>query len=385
MHELKDYQEMINKCSKCGNCQYYCPTFRASRLESYVARGRIELAAAALDGRINDYSDTFIKRMNQCLLCGNCSQFCPPGVESEKIITAMRGECIKQKGASGVLAHVKNSVESVGNITGDAPANRMLWLENMGQLPEGLKINEPAEIAYLPGCVPTLYPSSYSIPQAFVKIMSRAGLSFTLLGEHETCCGYPLLIGGMQEEAKQAAIKNVDKLKELGIKKVVTTCPSCYHMWTDYYPELIGIKQPFEVMHGSVLLQELVADNKLKVNEKKLVVTYHDPCDLGRKSGIFEEPRQILESIPGLELKEMKFNRLEAMCCGGGGNLEMNDAELSGKVAQERVKQALNTGAAVIVTTCQQCKRTLQNAARLMRARIKVMELNELVNEALGE
>lgn len=385
MHELKDYKEMINKCSKCGNCQYYCPTFKVSRVEPLTARGRIELVAAALDGRIKEYSDTFMKRMNQCLLCGNCSQFCPPGVESEKIIAAMREECVKQKGVTGVLAHVKNSVDSVGNITGDAPANRMLWLENMEKQPQGLKINEPAEYAYLAGCVPTLYPSSYSIPQAFVTILSNAGVSFTLLGAEETCCGYPLLMGGMREEAKKAALKNINKLKELGIKKVVTTCPSCYHMWKDYYPELVEMEQAIEVIHGSELLQELNVNNKLKFKEKSLIVTYHDPCDLGRKSGVFEEPRDILKSIPGIELREMKFNRLDSMCCGGGGNLEMNDAELSGKVAQERVKQALNTGAAVIVTTCQQCKRTLQNGARQMRARIKVMELNELLNESLGE
>ncbi|PKM90178.1 MAG: hypothetical protein CVU87_03005 [Firmicutes bacterium HGW-Firmicutes-12] len=383
MKELKEYKEMISKCSKCGNCQYYCPTFKVSRIEPFVARGRIELVSAALDGRIEEFSDLFMKRMNQCLLCGNCSQFCPPGVEAEKIITAMREECVAQKGVTGVLKNVKDSVAAVGNITGDAPANRMLWLENMAEPLKGLKVNEPAEYAYLAGCVPTLYPSSYSIPQAFVTILSNAGVSFTLLGAEEICCGYPLLMGGMREEAKIAALKNINKLKELGIKKVVTTCPSCYHMWKDYYPELVETDEPIEVVHASVLLQELTNKNELQFNEKKLVVTYHDPCDLGRKSGIFDAPREILTSIPGVELREMKFNRLSAMCCGGGGNLEMNDAELSSQVAQERIKQAINTGATILVTSCQQCKRTLQNAARQMRARIKIMELNEMVKENL--
>jgi heterodisulfide reductase subunit D len=190
-------------------------------------------------------------------------------------------------------------------------------------------------------------------------------------------------MGGMRDEAKKAALKNINKLKELGVKKVVTTCPSCYHMWKDYYPELVEMDEPLEIMHASELLQKLTAKNQLQFNEKKLVVTYHDPCDLGRKSGIFDAPRQILTSIPGIELREMKYNRLDAMCCGGGGNLEMNDAELSGKVAQERIRQALNTGASMLVTSCQQCKRTLQNAARQMRARIKIMELNEMVKDTL--
>ncbi len=383
MLELKDYQEMINKCSKCGNCQYYCPTFKVSRVEPMVARGRIELVAAALDGRISDYSETFTKRMNQCLLCGNCSQFCPPGVESEKIIVAMRSACVSEKGVSGPLANVRKSVQEVGNITGDPTSNRMLWLQNMEPQPTGLKINQPAEVAYLAGCVPTLYPSSYSIPQAFVSILLKADIDFTLMGEEEVCCGYPLLMGGMPQEAKEAARKNLDRVKELGIKKIVTTCPSCYHMWKDYYPELLDNEKMPEVLHASELLEQLVKQNKLSFNEKDMIITYHDPCDLGRKSGIFEAPREVLKNIPGIELREMKFNRLDALCCGGGGNLEMNDAELSSRVAQDRVKQAINTGANVIVTTCQQCKRTLQNGVRASRARIKVMELNELVKEAL--
>jgi len=154
-------------------------------------------------------------------------------------------------------------------------------------------------------------------------------------------------------------------------------------MWKDYYPELLDNEKMPEVLHASELLEQLVKQNKLSFNEKDMIITYHDPCDLGRKSGIFEAPREVLKNIPGIELREMKFNRLDALCCGGGGNLEMNDAELSSRVAQDRVKQAINTGANVIVTTCQQCKRTLQNGVRASRARIKVMELNELVKEAL--
>lgn len=384
MKELLEYQEMLRKCCKCGNCQYYCPTFRAVKMEPYLARGRVELAAAALDGRIKEYGETLVKRMNQCLLCGNCSKFCPPGVETEKIVVAMRAACIAKKGAAGAIEKVKNSVGSVGNITGDAPENRLLWLENMAAKPEGLKMNEPAEYAYLAGCVPTLYPSSYSIPQAFVTIIKKAGLDFTLLGAGEICCGYPLLMAGMQTEAKSAAEQNMEKLAALGVRKVVTTCPSCYHMWKDYYPELLGESwEKIEVIHGSVLLRDLVKNNGLQFKEKKSVVTYHDPCDLGRKSGIYDAPREVLESIPGVELREMKFKREDAICCGGGGNLEMNDAALSSAVAQNRVKQALATGADTIVTSCQQCKRTLQGGARQLRARIKVLELNEIIKEVL--
>lgn len=383
MKSLKDYEGMISACIRCGFCQAHCPTFTATGVEPFVSRGRLEMIKACFENRIGEKTERYMERMNQCLLCGNCTQNCPPGVEAHNIIEAARAAYIQEKGLSGPLKKVVNSIEEKGSITGDNPENRMLWISNIEKELDGIKINEPAEYAYFAGCVPTLYPSSYSIPQSFVKILSAAGVSFTLLGKEEICCGYPLLIGGLPEKAKEIAEKNIEQIKKLGIKKVVTTCSSCFHMWRDCYPELLGSETDIEIIHSSELLHKIVTQNLLKLKNIPMNITYHDPCDLGRKSGVFEEPREILQNIPGISLTEMKYNRLDARCCGGGGNLEMNDAKLSGKVAQDRVKQAIDTGAEIIVTSCQQCKRTLQTGARNMKSRIKVKDICEIVYEAL--
>jgi heterodisulfide reductase subunit D len=338
---------------------------------------------AVFDNKLERYTERFIARMNQCLLCGNCSQNCPPGVEGDKIIEAARADYVKEKGLTDLLKTIKTNIEGNGNITGDEPSNRMLWMKNIENDLREIKINEPAEYVYFAGCVPTLYPSSYSIPQAFVRILKAGGVSFTLFGEEEKCCGYPLVVGGLPEEARKVAENNVRKLKGFGINKVVTTCPSCFHMWKSYYPELLGFEPEIEIVHSTQLLLELISKGEIKLKELSMEVTYHDPCDLGRKSGIFEPPREILRSIPGIILKEMKYNRQDARCCGGGGNLEMNDSKLSSKVAQNRVKQALDTGAELVVTACQQCKRTLQTGAREMKAKVKVKDICEIVFDAL--
>jgi len=152
-------------------------------------------------------------------------------------------------------------------------------------------------------------------------------------------------------------------------------------MWKTIYPKVVSKMPDINILHGTQLLADLVRAGAFRFNETNCTVSYHDPCDLGRKSGIFDEPREVLKAIPGVKLAEMKFNREKSFCCGGGGNLEMNDQSLSVKVARQRVEQALDPGvkADIIVTSCQQCKRTLSGGARQMRARIKIMDLSEFV------
>lgn len=383
MREIEAYMDDVNRCTRCGNCQYYCPSFNAQRTEPLLARGRLQLIKGYLNKDLEDISDLFIKRMNQCVMCGNCSEFCPAGINIEEIIEYVKNICVTEKGPSDNLGHTKDNVSSVGSITGDTPENRLLWLKNIEDKITDIKMCKPAEYAYLTGCVPALYPSSYSITQSFVQILQKAGLDFTLLGDKENCCGYPLVIGGLYEEAKSVAEKNVKMLNNLGVKKVITTCPSCYHMWKHYYPKLLGYTPESELIHETQLILKLIKEGKLKFTKLNKVVTYHDPCDLGRKSGEYEIPRDIINSIPGLQLIEMKHIREDARCCGGGGNLEMHDSELGNKIAQERIRQAVDTGAKILVTACQQCKRTLIGGARKMRGRIKVIDISELVLQAL--
>lgn len=369
----------ISNCVRCGYCQAYCPTYRVTKHEGYNARGRMQLAKEALIN--NEFSELFSARINQCLLCGSCLKHCPPEVDVPSIIEKLRCKIIEKNGLSQVAHRMKQNAGEKGSITGDEQSNRLLWLQPCSDKIQ-IKFNEKVEYVYFVGCVSALYPSSYSIPQSFVQVLSHAGVDFSLLGEAEHCCGYPLAIGGLEKEAAAAAEKNIEAVIKLGAKAIVVTCPSCYCAWTNYYPELLGYDHGIEVLHSSELLWKLVEGGQLELSGITDTVTYHDPCDLGRKSGVFDAPRNLIRAT-GATLAEMVHSHEEAMCCGGGGNLESNDATLSLKVAQERVKQCIETGASLVVSGCQQCKRTLQGGARSLRARIKVLDIVELVAIAI--
>ena len=380
MNAATTIKESILKCNRCGNCQYYCPSYTVSKMETHVARGRIQLVRKFLDDEKN-FSEVFIKRINQCLLCGSCAHYCPAGVDVGGIIKETRELFTDRLGPQQPMEKTAKNIGEAGNITGDSRENRLLWFQNMEA--GAVKVGKPADYVYFAGCVSTLYPSSYNIPQTFASLLNRAGLNWSILGEKENCCAYPLFIGGMKEEAKKHIEENILGLKALGAKNIVTTCPSCYYTWKDLYPHILPEVKDISIFHGTQLLAKLCREGAFKFKETNCTVTYHDPCDLGRKCGVYDEPRDVLHSIPGVKLVEMKHSRDGAVCCGGGGNLEMNDPDLGGKIAQLRVSQALDKKAEIIVTACQQCKRTLSGGARQMRARIKVMDLSEFMLGAI--
>jgi len=176
---------------------------------------------------------------------------------------------------------------------------------------------------------------------------------------------------------------NVARVREMGAKTLVTTCPSCHYTWSHLYPQLDPSPQGFELLHASQFLARLIEDKRLKLGGVEQVVTYHDPCDLGRKSGIYDAPRQVIGGVPGIEFREMDANRDNALCCGGGGDVQIVDETVTAGVAARRLSQAQRTGARVILSACQQCKRTLAAAARREKARVQVMDIAELVWRAM--
>jgi Fe-S oxidoreductase len=225
---------------------------------------------------------------------------------------------------------------------------------------------------------------SYGVPQAFVTIMEKAGEDYTTLGGEEWCCGYPLLIGGQVKAAEAVIRHNAEVAESLGIERMVMTCPSCYHAWHNAYPQVVG-ELGFEVVHATQLLAEMVDEGRLQLKEgRKMTVTYHDPCDLGRKAGIYEEPRKVLRALPGVTFVEMDSRRETALCCGGGGNLETFDPDLGAEVAAKRVAEAQTVGAQVIVSACPQCERTLTKSTRANKVRIRVMDLAQVVEGVLA-
>lgn len=369
----------IWRCTRCGACLATCPTYRALGRETESPRGRLALARAWQSGELELGPNT-AGLLYRCALCAACSAACPGGLQVDEILLDLRGELAGRQLLPEALARLQAAVEERHNILGEEQAARELWREG---LPEA-EARRPAEIVYFVGCVSALFPSGYAVPQQMVRLLAAGGLDYTLLGGREWCCGYPLLLNGRAEALAGIAAELVRRVEELGARTLVTSCPSCYYVWRHVYPRLVP-EMRLEVLHASELLLRAISAGSLRPAAiPDLAVTYHDPCDLGRRSGLYDPPREVLRAIPGLRLLEMRDRRENALCCGGGGNLETCAPELVGQAAARRLRQAVETGAEAIVTACPQCRRTLAAAARREKVRLRVWDVAEVLARALS-
>jgi heterodisulfide reductase subunit D len=210
-------------------------------------------------------------------------------------------------------------------------------------------------------------------------------VDYTTLSVEESCCGFPLFLMG-SDDFEPHARNLMEKIQATGARELVTPCAGCYKAFKKIYPEIgdLGV----EVYHSVHYLERLIDEGRIKLRgDLGKKVTYHDPCDLGRAFKIFDEPRNILQMIPGLEYVEMARNRLQARCCGGGGGVQANNPDMAVEMAAERVRDALTVGAEIIVSGCAACKDNLRKGARAIpkseRGKIKVMDITEIVAKAM--
>jgi len=370
-------------CVRCGLCLSVCPGYRESLNETDSPRARVALLRAVKEGLLENPTAEYSQAFFRCLLCGACTFICPSGVAVDRILELTRGELADLGLLPEALSDLDNRIAQYRNISAEENEGRLMWADNLPAPPTGLG-KERAEVAYFVGCVSSFFPRSYKVPQALVQIFDRAGVDYALLGGAEWCCGYPMFINGELERARELIHHNVEAVRAMGVKKVVMTCPSCFHFWKHSYHAALATEDlGLEVQHATEFLADLLEMGNLKLHELRENVTYHDPCDLGRKGGVIEAPRRVLAQIPGLRLVEMAENRDSSHCCGGGGNLESFAPEVSKAVARNRIRQAVGVGAGTLVSACQQCERTLANAARAERIRIRVKDIAEVVLEAL--
>ena len=401
--------QTVQLCYQCHKCTAGCPAafameYGPDRILRLIQFGQLERVLASRDPWL-------------CLGCEMCGAHCPNEIDINEVMIALK-EIAGEKGyrvedcqelrelladyllqrpetviddrlCEGIarLNSLGQTITTEHNITGDDNTNRLIWSQNLEHIPPGLEAKQGAEIVYFVGCVASFFPRSYRVPQAFASILEASNADFTTLGGQEWCCGYPLLSMGRLEEAKALIRHNVEQVKELGASRVTFACPSCFHMWKHVYPDVLGAETGLEVLHATELLNELIAQGAITLGELDLRVTYHDPCDLGRKSGVYEAPRQVLRSIPGVTFVEMSTSGQISECCGGGGNLESFEPDVVSEVSARRVDRACEVGAQVILSACQQCERTLTGAVRnheeARRARMRVMDVTELVWKAM--
>lgn len=379
----------VEACTNCMLCAEVCPAVSATQDGSLsgvyrlrelrrLFRSRAGLfkrlfAGASGEETLKIYSETVYR----CTLCGRCQEVCPSGISLKDIWLSLRQDLVHSNAFPGKVNLIKENVLNSHNVFDEDNEERAEWVEDLDDPPEHGHIKDLAEVVYFTGCVSAYFPMAQQIPMSLVEIFEAADVDFTLLGEEEYCCGFPFLGAGLRDRIDAVIGHNVEAVKSKNAKKVVFACPSCYRMWKDYYPP------EFELYHVTQFIKQHLLQNKLQFKTIDKVVTYHDPCDLGRGSREYNTPRDIIKAIPGIKLVEMENNRENCACCGGGGNLEMIDADLSKDIAGAKIRQVIDTGADAVITSCQQCVRTMKSYARLNKIKLEVLDIVELVKKAL--
>jgi len=367
----------VAKCNKCGFCLPSCPTYLVKKKEAFSSRGRNAITRFAIENKLQLSEDTE-NAIFTCLGCGACEAVCLSSVKTKELIFRDR-ECQVGEGFyPKITDRLVKTLEGTKNISDDDQDERAEWQELIKNLPEENFEKEKAEVLFFVGCVASFFPMVQKIPANMATIMKKAGVDFTILGGDEWCCGFPLIGAGMPDKLEQMKMHNLKKVADVGAKKVVFTCPSCFHTWKHQYDTKV------ELVHASQFINQLIKAGRIKLKKEiRMRTTYHDPCDLGRNTGVYEEPREIIKAVPGIDFVELPTNRKFSICCGGGGNVEMTDADLSAQVAQMKLDAIRSVGAEMVVTACQQCVRTMATRAKRTKTELAVKDLTELVVEAM--
>ena len=381
---LKSFGESLDNeimaCIMCGFCRAGCPTYGETSLESINARGRVILSYHLLTGGLEP-SKELAEKFYRCTMCLNCNAVCPAGVMVSDIIQAARTRLTEAGFLPPVHQMLMQSIEGKGNPFGEVEEKRR------DIYPKDFKAKEKAPTLLYFGCVAS-YQDINIIPNT-LEIMKKANVNFTTLGIEESCCGYISYLVGDQNEFKRCIEKNVSLFKKMGLKEIVTTCAGCYRTFKDLYPKFGGEMGNIQVFHAIEYFDKLIRDGQITFKDgTRMKIAYHDPCDLGRHMNIYEPPRNVIKAIKSAELVEFPLNRNLAKCCGAGGGIKAYDTEMSLEIGYKRIQQAVSAGADVVVSACPACKSNLQLAAARLRkekkGRIKVMDITELVAEALA-
>ncbi|MEM2135683.1 MAG: (Fe-S)-binding protein [Candidatus Jordarchaeaceae archaeon] len=369
--KLREIYNEIIRCYRCGLCRVSCPVFKYSGAESWNARGRLILLRAISDNNL-DISDSLIDRIYSCSLCRECEVFCPPGVNVSGIIEVAREELVKNGLAPPEeQKEMQKNILRAGNILGKSiqPLNTLL-----GPTVDSLPDSSP-NLVYS-GCV--LLYSYTQIAQATLGNIKNVKYDYTVLKEGEKCCGGFLKMIGYREDFNSYSRKQLELFTERKIDQLITVCPMCYSTFKHDYP------QKLEVKHTVLLYNELLDEGKMvfkrPLNAK---VAFHDSCHLGRYSGIFEEPRKLIENVPGIELVELSKSKKSSSCCGG--TIRVPYAQIRSKMSEWIIEDASQVGAEYLVTACPSCFHNLYSSSIMMDCNVKIITLEELVGYATGQ
>ena len=311
-----------------------------------------------------------------CATCRLCEVSCPRGVQVTDVVHALRVISFEEHKAPERLEKALWGVYEEGNSWGGKKGQRGAWAAGVPKAEPGRK----TKFVLYTGCAASYDPRLQKVAKSVAGLLGAAGAEFQVLGDRESCCGDTVYQVGEEGFLQELVESNSKALGEAG-ETVVTISPHCYNMFESVYPKY-GKAVP--AVHYTQLLAELIDGGRLKpAGAAAAEVTYHDPCYLGRYHGVYEQPRKVLESIPGVRLVEMKASKANATCCGGGGGLMWTEFE-GERPSRGRVAQAAETGASTLATSCPYCVLNFEDAARTEGSGVKVADVAELLSAAMG-
>ncbi len=383
VENVADYKEIIDVikesggesfklCYQCGLCDVVCPW---NRVRNFSMRKIIREATFG-------FTDIESDDIWRCTTCGICPQQCPRDVKQIESGVSLRRVATEYgvfPTSARPIRGVSASLTAEGNPLNEKRDRRADWAEGLAVK----TFTEEMEVLYFPGCYLCYDPRLKKVAVATANILSKAGIDFGILGTKENCCGESIRKTGDEELFKRLAKENIKAFIDHGVKKILVSSPHCYHTFKNEYPEF---RVNFEVVHISQYLSELIDEGRLELNkEYGAKVTYHDPCYLGRHNGIYEEPREALKKVPGLELNEMPESLVNSLCCGGGGGRIWMETLKGERFSDLRIEQAVGVGAEVLVTSCPYCITHFEESRLSLEGgeSLEIRDITEIIAEVI--
>lgn len=381
---LEPFKEELWLCGRCGDCSladkivasnrgvnHPCAVKNVLGFEAYSAKGRVMILNDLIDGNL-EVNEDIIDWAYACNTCKSCQETCmatADGIHIPDMMEALRKDLV----VNGFSVQKHEEIESsIINEFNPYKEQRESRLDVFGDR----EFRERAEVVYFAGCT-----SSYrekEIARTTVELLDKLNVDFTIIPD-ERCCGSVLLRLGREKTFGNLTKHNIEAIEKAGAKIVVTACAGCFRTWKIDVPNA-GLKYDFEILHITEYLDRLVKEGKAVFHSPKPIkVTYHDPCHLGRHAEVYEAPRRVIEAIENVTLVEMETNKRYAHCCGAGGGLKSSFGELANDVAANRIKEAEDTNADILVTACPFCHRGLVDGAKHIGSRLPVVDLPEFL------
>jgi Fe-S oxidoreductase len=382
-------------CTECGRCQSVCPAWNTGKplspklivmnLRDHLFEQGPRILGARGSGE--DYEKVPLNPevvedevVWDCVTCGACMQECPVNIEHIDHIVDMRRNLVMGESRFPAEAGtLLRNLENTSNPWGLPQSERADWARGLGV--QVLEDGRAPEYLYWVGCAGSFDERARKISQAVVRVLQEAAIPFAILGPRELCNGDPARRIGNEYLYQELAGKNIQTLDAAGVKKIVVNCPHCFNTLKNEYPDFGG---NYEVIHHTELFARLIAQGRVRPSSAvEETVAYHDPCYLGRHNGVYQQPRDVLERIPGLRTTEMPRHRERSFCCGAGGSRMWLEEHLGKRINVERTEEAISTGANTMGVACPYCLIMLDDGAKAKGERIKVLDVAQLVSRSL--